>query len=188
MKIINARKKDAPAIAHAIVLAVGEEVCKGLAGETHTVEDVENMFAGLASREDTQYSYLNTLVAVNDDDETIGVCVGYDGARLQELREVFFEAVSRELGLNLKNMGDETDSDEFYIDTLAVFSGYRGQGIASRLLDGMIRRAGEIGKPAGLLVEKENHNARRLYEETGFRQVGERPFCYIMMDHLQHKG
>ena len=61
----------------------------------------------------------------------------------------------------------------------------RKQGIGAALLKATVEKARKIGKPAGLLVEKENHNARRLYESLGFRHVGERPFAYVMMDHLQ---
>lgn len=186
MKIIKARKEDAPFIAQCIVWAVGEEVCAGLAGENHTIDDIIDLFTRLAAREDSQYSYLNTLAAVDDNGEAVGVCVGYDGAKLHELREPFFEAARELLGLELGKVGDETDGDEFYLDTLAVKPEYRGQGIAGELLKASVVRARECGKPAGLLVEKNNHGARRLYEKVGFRQVGERPFCFVMMDHLQY--
>ncbi len=185
MNIQNARIEDAPFIARSIMAAVGDEICHNLAGEAHSLEDVEKLFTRLAEREDSQYSYLNTLAAVNDEGETVGVCVGYDGATLHELRKAFFEEVEKSLGKNLENVEDETDADEFYLDTLAVDPAYRGRGIASELLKAMIDRAASIGKPAGLLVDKDNTRARRLYESIGFRQVGERPFCYVMMDHLQ---
>ncbi|HBI58186.1 MULTISPECIES: GNAT family N-acetyltransferase [Duncaniella] len=188
MKIVEARKEDAPLIARSIMDAVGEEICLGLAGRNHTLEDVKGLFTRLAEREDTQYSYLNTLVAVDDDGKTVGVCVGYDGAKLDELRKPFFEAVRRELGKDMGDVEDETDSSEFYLDTLAVLPAYRGRGIASQLLEASVRRAASTGKPAGLLVDKDNLKARRLYEKVGFTQVGERPFCYVMMDHLQYRG
>lgn len=185
MKIQNARIEDAPVIARSIMAAVGDEICRGLAGDAHTLDEVEMLFTRLAEREDSQYSYKNTLAAVNDEGETVGVCVGYDGARLHELRKVFFEEVSKMLDKNLENVEDETDAGEFYLDTLAVDPAYRGRGIASELLKAMIDRGTALGKPVGLLVDKDNTRARRLYESIGFRQVGERPFCYVMMDHLQ---
>lgn len=188
MRIVNARKEDAPLIARSIMEAVGEEICLNLAGEKHTLADVERMFTNLALRDDTQYSYLNTLTALDDDDRAIGVCVGYDGAKLHALREPFFEEAKRLLDIDMEGVEDETDSSEFYLDTLAVLPEYRGQGIASALLKASVARAEAIGKPAGLLVDKDNTRARRLYEKVGFRQVDERPFCYVMMDHLQFKG
>lgn len=188
MKIINARKEDAPLIARSIMDAVGTEICRGLAGESHTLEDVEHLFTVLAARDDSQYSYLNTQVAVSDDGKAVGVCVGYDGARLAPLREAFFEEASRLLGIEMGDIDDETESGEFYIDTLAVLPEYRGRGIASALLKAAVERASVLGKPAGLLVDKANDKARRLYGKVGFRKVGERPFCYVMMDHLQFEG
>lgn len=187
MKIIPARRSDALAIGHAICEAIGEEIALGLAGNEHTVEDVARMFASLAEREDTQYSYRNTLVAVDEDDNTIGVCVAYDGAGLHRMREHFIKAASDQLGITFGELDDECQPTEFYIDTLAVDSKHRGQGIATALLRATIERAAECGKPAGLLVEKNNDRARRVYERVGFRKVGELPFVHVVMDHLQYQ-
>ena len=130
MKIIPARPEDSHLIGESVVEAIGIEIAQNLAGENHTLEDVVNMFAMLAKRDDTQYSYTNTLVALDDRGNPVGVCVGYDGARLHELRFPFFEAVSSCLGLSLEGVEDECDAEEFYLDTLAVLTEYRGKGIA----------------------------------------------------------
>lgn len=91
MKITNATKADAPMIARSVMDAIGEEICKDIAGEGHSLADVERLFTDLAMREDSQYSYLNTLAAVDEESgETVGVCVGYDGADLHRLRKAFF--------------------------------------------------------------------------------------------------
>lgn len=186
MKIIPARQSDAKFIGAAVVEAIGSEIANGLAGENHSVADVIDLFAYLAAREDTQYSYLNTLVAVDDDGKVVGACVAYDGGRLHELRRPFFKAVTERLGIDLDNVEDECGPDEFYLDTLAVLPEYRGRGIASDLLRASIDRAAACGKPAGLLVDKINPLARRLYERVGFRKVGERPFVHVLMDHMQY--
>ena len=102
MKIIPARPEDSHLIGESVVEAIGIEIAQNLAGENHTLEDVVNMFAMLAKRDDTQYSYTNTLVALDDRGNPVGVCVGYDGARLHELRLPFFEAVPLALVLALK--------------------------------------------------------------------------------------
>lgn len=186
MKIIPARRQDAALIGASVVEAIGEEIALNLAGDNHTVKDVIDMFAALAEREDTQYSYRNTLVALDDNGEAIGVCVAYDGALLHTLRKAFFEAVSSRLGLNLEDVEDECVPDEFYLDTLAVLPTHRGKGIAAELIKATVERARECGKPAGLLVDKDNPRARRLYERVGFVQVDERPFVHVLMDHMQY--
>lgn len=185
MKIIAAEKSDAPLIGRVIVEAIGNELAESLAGE-FTVADVVNLFARLAAREDSQYSYLNALKAVDTDGTPMGFIIGYDGARLHELREAFFEEARTWIRLEIEgSVADECRPDEFYLDSLAVFPEFRGHGIAGALIDAMARRAREIGKPAGLLCSKENHRARRLYERMGFRQVGESFFAGELMDHMQ---
>lgn len=186
MKIIPARQEDARLIGASVVDAIGAEIAASLAGEAHTVGEVIDMFASLAARDDSQYSYRNTLVAIGDDGIPVGVCVAYDGALLHSLRRPFFEAVTGMLGQHLEGVEDECVPEEFYLDTLAVLPAYRGRGIAGELLKAMIERARECGKPAGLLVDKDNPRARRLYERVGFVQVDERPFVHVLMDHMQY--
>lgn len=65
---------------------------------------------------------------------------------------------------------------------------YRGRGVATALIEAAGVRARECGKPLGLLVDKANSRARRLYDSLGFKQVGERFFAGELMDHLQQKG
>jgi len=188
MKIREAKKEDAPLLASVIIWAVGDEITDSFAGENHTREDVHELFTSLAEREDSQYSYKNSLIAVDDNGEPMGAIIGYDGARLHELRKAFFEAAESRLGYHLEGeIADETSPDEFYLDSLAVLEKYRGHGIASALLNAMSERAASIGKPAGLLVDKINPRARKLYERVGFTFVDERPFAGVLMDHLQRK-
>lgn len=171
-------------------MAIGEEITRNLAGKNHTPADVEALFASLAARPDTQYSYLNTLVALDDDGCPMGCIVSYDGAALDDMRRIFFDEALRRLDLDFGSDPDsidpETTPDEFYLDTLAVFEPYRGRGIARQLIAAAARRAAEIsGKPVGLLVDKTNHRARRLYDSIGFVFRDERPFAGEVMDHLQ---
>ena len=181
-----ARRDDAHYLGLTVVRGVGEEIAAGLAGDSHTVADVVEMFASLAARDDAQYSYRHSLVAVDENGRPIGAIIGYDGARLHKLRERFLEAVGEQLGIEFGQLDDECESSEFYLDSIAVDSDWRGRGVASALIRAMIERAAESGKPTGLLVDKDNPRARALYERIGFRQVGERPFVHVVMDHLQY--
>lgn len=184
MKITDARRQDAPMIARAVMMAVGDEICRDFAGNDHTLEDVEALFTELAAMDDSQYSYLNTLVALDDEGNVAGVCIGYDGALLHQLRERFFEAAKRRLGRDMAGMADETTPDEYYLDTLAVSPQYRGQKLGGKLLLAQAARGHAKGKPAGLLVDKDNPKAEALYHRLGFESDGERPFAGVVMNHL----
>lgn len=190
MRIINASKTDASLIADAIVAAIGDELADNLAGDNNTRQDVHDLFRRLAEREDTQYSYLNTRIALSDDDRPMGVCVSYDGADLMSLRRPFFEDAIETFGWNLSSeeidsLPGETTPDEYYLDTLMTLPEYRGRGVARALIVDAASKAHRAGKPLGLLCDKENTQARGLYDAAGFAVVGERPFAGHLMDHLQ---
>lgn len=189
MKIIPATPDHALLIGRAVTMAIGEEIARNLAGADHTPADVAALFASLAARTDTQYSYRNTLAAVDDDGRVMGLLVGYDGAGLIRMRRIFFSEALKQIGLDFGPDADamepETTPDEFYLDTLAVFPDYRGRGIARALIEAVRSRAAECGKPLGLLVDKANTRARALYDSVGFRHVDERYFAGELMDHMQ---
>lgn len=186
-KIIPARRGDAPAIAEAIMMAVGPEICLEFAGSAERMPLVKETFTCLAARDDSQYSYRNSFVALDDDGEVAAVVISYDGEELAHLRRAFIAVANRVMGYNMKeeDFHDETSPDEVYLDTIAVFEPHRGKGIAHRLIDMVVDKAAAIGKPVGLLVDYDNPNARALYVECGFKSVGERPFASTMMEHMQ---
>ena len=112
------------------------------------------MMTMLVEREDSQYSYKNTLVAI-DGNKVVGISVSYDGGRLHELRRAFIEAAKEHIGKDHSGMDDETQAGELYLDSLAVLSDYRRQGIARKLLLATKERANRLGLPCvGLLVDK----------------------------------
>mgnify|MGYP003440356099 FL=1 len=171
MNIIEATQQHAPVIANLIMMAMTDECCLNLAGEGRTVADFARLMNQLTAADDTQYSYRNTLLAVTDEGEVAGAIVSYDGAKLHELREAFIEGARREFGVDHSGMDDETAAGEWYLDSLAVFPQFRGQGIAHQLLSAAARRAADHGLPAALLVDKGNPKAERLYRSVGFEYV-----------------
>lgn len=71
---------------------------------------------------------------------------------------------------------------------MAVSNQYRGKGIASKLLDAAISRARELELPAvGLLCDKGNPKAERLYTKVGFQYVNDTTWGGHAMKHLQYK-
>lgn len=185
-RIRPATPDDAPAIARGIIMAVGEEIATDFAGSPERLPLVEKVFTDLARRDDSQYSYRNSLVAETRDGEIAGIIVSYDGALLHDLRPAFCEEAAATLGINIKSedMHDETSPDEIYLDSLAVFPPYRRNGLGRKLIAAAIESHKGAGKPIGLLCDPPNKKARLLYESLGFKPAGQRPFADTMMDHL----
>ena len=98
----------------------------------------------------------------------------------------FVHEMKREVGVDHSGIADETGPGEWYLDSLAVYPQYRGQGIAHLLLQAMVERAQEAGLPAGLLVDKGNPKAERLYHSIGFEYVNDAMWGGHEMRHLQH--
>jgi len=189
MKIVPASIEQAESIASLIMLAMNHECCQNFAGPSHTLEDFHRMMIALVRRDDSQYSYRNAMVAVDDNTTdghpvVAGVIVGYDGADLHRLRETFLQAAKEFLGQDFRGMDDETQAGEYYIDSLAVNESYRHQGLATLLLKKLIDQKGQR-QPVGLLVDKGNPGAERLYRSLGFEYVNDATWGGHEMRHLQ---
>ena len=189
MKIVPASIEQAESIASLIMLAMNHECCQNFAGPSHTLEDFHRMMTTLVRRDDSQYSYRNAMVALDDttsDSKPVvaGVIVGYDGADLHRLREAFLQAAKEFLDQDFRGMDDETQAGEYYIDSLAVNESFRHQGLATLLLKKLIDQKGRK-QPIGLLVDKGNPGAERLYRSLGFEFVNDATWGGHEMRHLQ---
>ena len=173
--IRKALPEDAAFIALVVAMALG-------GNEEHKLYKV---FKELAGRENTQYSYRNVLIACVGG-KPVGAIVGYDGARLLELREPIFELIRKHTG-SVIEIEDETSAGEFYLDSLAVLPEYRGSGVGRMLLCAMRDMAVEAGyERVGLIVDFDNPRAEALYTSLGFSRVGEKSFLGHPMWHLQY--
>ena len=178
-----ARKDEATAIARLIMTAMTDECCLHFCGKGHGLADFEQMMTKLVEQEDSQYSYCNTLVEI-EEERVVGIAVSYDGGRLHELRRAFIDAAKRYLGKDHSGMADETQAGELYLDSLAVVPAYRRQGIARRLLLATKKRATELGLPCvGLLVDKANPAGKALYTAVGFRYQNDSAWGGHPMEH-----
>ena len=187
INITQASPDQASHIASLIMEAMNLECCQNFAGPHHTLVDFHRMMTLLIQMDDSQYSYRNTLVATTADDTLVGILVAYDGAKLRTLRRRFVEEAITAFDIDYSGMDDETQEGEFYLDSLAVSSDYRGKGIATRLLEAGIQRARNLGMPAvGLLCDKGNPRAEQLYTRVGFRYVNDSVWGGHAMKHLQY--
>jgi [ribosomal protein S18]-alanine N-acetyltransferase len=69
--------------------------------------------------------------------------------------------------------------DQGELGNVAVSAAWRGQGLGARLVEDVLRRAGQRGvREVFLEVRPSNTIARALYERLGFRPVGRRRNYY----------
>ena len=181
IEIQEATKNQAAGIASLIMTAMTDDCCLYFCGEDYGLEDFRRMMTMLVEREDSQYSYKNTLVAM-DGNKVVGISVSYDGGRLHELRRAFIKAAMEYIGKDHSGMDDETQAGELYLDSLAVLPEYRCQGIARKLLLATKKRANRLGLPCvGLLVDKGNPVGEALYTSVGFQYLNDNQtdsLCY----------
>jgi len=174
----------APDIAKLIMIAMTDDCCLHFCGEGFGLNDFRRMMTMLVTGPNTQYSYKNTLVAVNNN-QVVGIAVSYDGGQLHQLRKAFIEHAITYIGKDHSDMDDETQAGELYLDSLAVLPDYRRMGIARRLISATKSRADELGLPCvGLLVDLGNPAGEALYKATGFHYVGDNVWGGHPMRHL----
>lgn len=177
----KAKKEDANLIARALSMAIGEESAKELCGE-----DYLSVFEEIASCEDSQYSFRNALIAEYKGEAAGAIC-GYDGARLEELKEKSLEIIRKRTGRDIQ-IEPETHEGEFYIDSLGVLPQFRGLGLGGELMRAMTDQAFEQGHSlVGLLVDQNNAKAEALYEKLGFKKMESVDFLGHKMWHMQIK-
>ncbi|HEY4624200.1 GNAT family N-acetyltransferase [Solibacillus sp. FSL R7-0668] len=162
--IRQATPQDAKKIAPLIYDAIGD-IANNLTGE----QDLSSIFNSLeqfVTETTNRHSYLNTFVAVKDND-ILGIVVLYDGQQGDALdRQLEQQLAKKNIHVTLDV---EAHPDEYYIDTICVAPNARGLGIGTKLLHFSEQHAKELGyQKLSLNVELEKLDARRLYERMGF--------------------
>jgi ribosomal protein S18 acetylase RimI-like enzyme len=123
---------------------------------------------GICRMDDTLYSYRNTRIA-EVDDCAVGALVAYDGARYAKMREKTFGLVQQTSGMDLNHKAMETGPGEFYLDSMAILSDYRGAGIGKMLMRDRVDFSLSNGfQKVTLLVDKDKPRLQRYYECEGF--------------------
>ena len=175
---------DAEIIAKYILLAMEEIVYKFL-GEKDS-EKAKEFMLHFVKRDNNQYSYQNCWVAENDGEVVAAVNI-YNGAQLSELRRPVLEYLSTSINNGFKPE-DETQADEYYIDSIGVNPNQQNQGTGTKLLQFLIDEYVTKGQQTlGLLVDEGNPNAKRLYLKLGFKSAGKKLLFGKTMEHLQIK-
>lgn len=182
MEIRKATKSDSKEIADLLLLAM-EDIVYEFIGE-RSPEKASVFMNYLVALENNQYSYQNCWV-IEENSQLIGAVVVYDGADLHELRKPVAKYVTETYKQSF-SPEDETQKGEFYIDSFGVLPSQQGRGIGSELLQFLIDEfVTKNEQKLGLLVDKENPGAKKLYLKLGFEVVGEKMLVGKQMEHLQ---
>ncbi|MEE3999450.1 GNAT family N-acetyltransferase [Tenacibaculum sp. FZY0031] len=182
MIIRKATSKDSKEIAFCMLLAM-KDIVYTFIGE-NTTEKALAFLESLIIQKNNQYSYENCWV-IESDNKVIAAANIYNGADLKQLRKPVAALLKTRFNQKL-TCEDETQFGEYYIDCIGVSSSYQGKGVGSKILSFLIDEYVHKNKETlGLLVDKENPNAKKLYLKLGFKIVGEKRFVGKAMEHLQ---
>lgn len=175
-----AKTEDSAAIAVLMVQAMGSLTDKFVVKDALGRAKVFEHFIELKNN---LYSYENTLVAV-DEQQVVGSITGYDGGEYLKLRQPFIDFLFQEYGIRGGSEA-ETAEGEFYLDTVSVLPEKQGMGIGSQLIQLLIRHAIRLGhKKMGLIVERKNTQAKKLYQKLGFHTADIKQFMGIEYEHM----
>lgn len=134
--------------------------------------DKETILSAIeACLEDEEFQTSERTIHVYEQDDAVAGCVvSYPGNT-----EFGFKRVWEKLGFDEKFHPygpplevKEARDDEMYIDSVATFGEYRGQGIATKLLKYLLES--NEARPWGLICEVENEKALGLYLKLGFKK------------------
>ena len=171
VQLRDATLDDAPFIARVVLAGIDMmDIDAVLPDEQRAIYE---HLMDICSMDDTLYSYWNTRIAEVDGNR-VGALVAYDGARYASLRAKTFGLVQQTSGMDLSRNAMETVPGEFYLDSMAVLSDYRGLGIGKMLISDRMDYALRNGfQKATLLVDKDKPRLQQYYESLGFAFVEE---------------
>ena len=166
VQLRDATLDDAPFIARVVLAGIDMlEIDAVLPDEQRAI--FEHLIK-ICRMDDTLYSYLNTRIA-EIDGKPVGALVAYDGAHYALMREKTFGLVQQTSGLDLSRNAMETGPGEFYLDSMAIFSDFRGMSVGKMLMRDRVDFALNNGfQKVTLLVDKEKPRLQQYYESEGF--------------------
>ena len=182
MIIRKATIEDKKSIAYFLFLAMEDIVYQFIGQKSQ--EAALLFLEQMAAQKNNQYSYENCWIA-EDNQIPVATINIYDGAMLETLKKPIKTQLQSMFSQNF-NFEDETASGEMYIDCIGVHPNWQGKGIGSKLILFLIEEyVQKNNQTLGLLVDKKNPSAKRLYLKLGFKKIGEKTLAGNRLDHLQ---
>ena len=166
VQLRDAVSDDAPFIARVVLAGIDMlEIDAVLPDEQRGIYE---HLIDICRMDDTLYSFCNTHIA-EIDGVPVGALVAYDGARYAQLRKTTFGLVQQTSGMDLNKNAMETGPGEFYLDSMAILSDYRGVGIGKMLIRDRMDCALNNGfQKVTLLVDNDKPRLQKYYESEGF--------------------
>lgn len=161
-----ARAEDAVIVAGLMLHAMGDVIYSFI--QRQDPDEALYFLTRLFTQPRNIYSYQNTFVAIDNTGNIAGSVTGYDGDSFTALQQPVLDLMRTKYH-NAIVPEAETAGGEFYLDTVAVSPSARGKGIGTLLLNHITGYARQQHfAQAGLLVDPDNPQARKLYERLGF--------------------
>lgn len=134
-------------------------------------ERIREFAERICVREDTLYSWKNTIIA-EDDGVPVGMITAYDGLLYHAMKVRTFTLVKEMWGIDNLGMDDEALPGEYYIDSLSVIPEQQGRGVGKALIREAIEKASMLGiDSVTIVVDPINKRAQKLYESLGFKRT-----------------
>ena len=137
--------------------------------KNYSIVKIQDILKFVFLSEDDRFSYKNCMVYDNE---------------VEKMKKFWFNEVVKKFNLKQDDIifdYNEVLEKEFYLDTLYVFSEYRGEGVGNKLLTSFVNSSNTL---LSLNVAQSNIRARKLYESYGFYKNCEIYIGHENYDHL----
>ena len=144
---------------------------------------IQDILKFVCMSENDRFSYKNCIVCEKEG-KIKGFSFSYHYNEVEKMKNFWFNEVVKKFNLKQDDIifdYDEVLEKEYYLDTLYVFSEYRGEGVGNKLLTSFVNSSNTL---LSLNVAQSNIRARKLYESYGFYKNSEIYIGHENYDHL----
>lgn len=183
--IRTAQKKDALQIVPLFKIILNEMELPAL--QLIPEKKLDKIIQFAFETEAIRFSMGKTIVA-EIDGQIAGFAFGYPDEMEKSINDIWERVVSAvELPEKISLFtDDETFPNEWYLDSIAVSSAFRGKGVGTKLLTTLPKIALNSNKPCvGLSVDLQNPLAEKLYSRIGYKKVRTTVISHHHYHHMQ---